>query len=391
MSGSGLPERTARFVVNEPPHGKLYILRGYGRRNKFLWLERPSAEHIPAEEWEACREAALAAKDSQLTAADLNGLTIGEAFIRFVVRDAKVQATGKWLVLESPLFAPLYEEGRCPFLVVERARKRTFFRPPEVNLGYAELKKGRRGYGPKHYADKSAAYTALGSGPPQIEWRTVWPIHLGEKELYEILLSQYDQGANYQKDPTEGPIYHAATALTDRLRAFLELLRNKELIAEGIFRGTGQKQEVPAEIFKSDDVYLDIKRNELLRSENETAAPVVVYEFVTVRLASTAASAVTTEKETALSTSLPSPPRPPKPRTSAPRLGRKRKRRKKRDGKVTARVRREMKRDLEQGLTSERLADMLEKEMEVRFKASRDTCRRVRKEILLEIGHLPRK
>lgn len=387
--GSGLPEHTASFVVNGPPQNKFYIRRGYGRPSKTSWAERPSADHIPAEEWEACREVALAAEHSQLTAANLDGKTIGDAFVRCVIQDPKVQATGNWLVLECWQFASLYEEGRCPVLIPERPRRnRTRVRPPDVNLGFAELKKGPD-YPPTDLHD--SVYTGPPSGQPPMEWRTAWPTHVGEKELSAIFLSQYSPGANYQDDPTEGPIYHAAKAIVDRHRAFFELLRTKKLIAEGIFKQTGQEQDVPAKIFERDDVYLDIECNELRHSENKTAAPVVTYKSVTLRLVSAATSAATTPKVAAKislgPSTNPSPPSLGQGASVAPPV-------RKRGPKELVRVRvaREMKRDIAKGrLTRKRLAQMLEKVMAQRYGASRNTCRKARNSISLGKNDFPSK
>jgi hypothetical protein len=383
--------------VNEPPYGKFYIRRGYGRRTKALWVVRPSADHIPAEEWEACREAALAAEHSLLTAADLDGATIGEAFLRWVIQDPKVQATSKWLVLECPQFAELYEKGLFPFLIPERPRRnRTRVLTPPVKLGCEDLKK-RWGLLPADpHARANPGPGSVTSGvSPTLTRRTDWPVQLDEDELTAIFRSQYHPRANYQDDPTEGPICRAAKALANRHCAFFDLLRNKELIASGIFKQTGLEQDVPAGIFKLHDVYLDIECDELRRSQNETAAPVVTHELLIVRLANAAGVATTTANAAAQVSSETftgslSPPSPPQAQDASvpPLTGKKRGRRE----TVSVRVAMAMKLDLEKGrLSPKELEDMIEKALTQKYDASRNTCRKVRRAVLSGINHFPRK
>jgi hypothetical protein len=358
---------TRQGSLSEPPRCKYYIHRGRGLASKRQWVVLPSRDWIPAEQWEARREIALAAKHSELTAANLNDRTIGEAFSQYVIQGEKVQATGKWLELEIRQVAPLYDKGRYPIPVVEEWQH------------------------------------PYGIGPwsiPKLKWSNNWPFHLDENKLFKIFASQYRPLTYCTDDLTERPIYHAVKALADRHRAFLDLLRNKELIAEGIFQKT-QDLEVPTKIFGLRDYYLNIESHDLRLATNQGSGGqyksevIVVYESVTVRPANAAQSAATIAKtvtQVAAETSAGSPPVPSPPpaleRAVFPLATKKRGPRETASAKVATAIRLDLK---EGRLSPKQLDDMIEKVMMQRYKASRNTCRKVRNAILLEINQLPPK
>jgi hypothetical protein len=82
-----------------------------------------------------------------------------------------------------------------------------------------------------------------------------WPLVVDFNELIQIFTSEYSLDANYQDDPFEGPVYHAAKALADRHQAFFSLLRVRQLVAEGIFKDTGQELPLPDKLWCRPDKF----------------------------------------------------------------------------------------------------------------------------------------
>jgi hypothetical protein len=66
-------------------------------------------------------------------------------------------------------------------------------------------------------------------------WDHKWPVLVDLNELSETFRDTYESGANYESDPFEGPIYHAAKALADRHKTFFDLFRGRapQVIADG--------------------------------------------------------------------------------------------------------------------------------------------------------------
>ena len=193
---------------------------------------------------------------------------VGEAFWEVVIGDPKVQAAGKWLCLGRPVFREVFTEGLFPNRSQHRPRRTDL--PVRANVGYAELK--------KHWGMRPSQ-TAQGSGysfakPASIvrTWDHKWPVLLDATELTEIFSSEYDSNANYQHDPTEGPIYHVAKALADRCKTFFEPIRAGQLVASGTSTKTLAAVQISGDQWSRSDNWIDIKRNDLFHKESGTYA-----------------------------------------------------------------------------------------------------------------------
>ena len=215
-----------------PPMGhlELYVRPGLGSKGLY-WESRGRADAVPAETWRSLREAALATGHAKFDAADLDGLMIGEAFLEVVIRDPKVQASGAWLYLERPVFRAVFTEGM--FLIDGK-------------------------------------------------WDHKWPVVLDAADLTEIFSAEYDSNANYQHDPTEGPIYHAATALADRCKALFDPIRAGQLVASGTSTKTLGAVQISDDQWSRSDKWIDIEGHDLLDKKFGTCA--VWWSGVRVRL-----------------------------------------------------------------------------------------------------------
>jgi hypothetical protein len=129
----------------------------------------------------------------------------------------------------------------------------------------------------------STANTSLGIPPwrKSLRWDEKWPLFLDAKELTRVFVSRY-LNANYQNDPSEGPIFHAAEALADRHGVFFELLKARILVAGGTFTGTGQEMPIPEKQWSRKDRYLDVHHTDFFSQEGETVK--ALWESVTVHL-----------------------------------------------------------------------------------------------------------
>lgn len=251
--------------------GDWYIQCGRGRKGR-QWAWAATENLVLQSVWESGREAALATKHDQLDAAALNGSGLGQAFLQCVIEDPRVQAIGRWLYLERPIFGRLFSEGGFPTVVWDRNPVQTEERPQNAVVGYAALKERWRGL-PEGTLSHSARPLVTFPDPAPISslaWNTKWPPVLDVQKLTEILTSQYRAEASYREDPTEGPIYHAAQALADRHQAFFDLLRGGVLLAEGTFMDTGQQLPVPPAQWNRKEKCLDIANGDLLEIDGKT-------------------------------------------------------------------------------------------------------------------------
>ena len=204
-----------------------YAAASAGRAKMVVW-RRPTRSAI-AREWEDLGEAALTAEHAQFNATDLAGRMVGQAFLEQVIRDLKVQAAGKWLCLERTNFSQLFEEGMFPAVMHDHNQRRSPVRtqhwPLYANVAHPHLKESLRGLprGTLSNSDRSFTPFATTRPPSSVVWDQKWPLLLDANKLTKIFSSEYSPNANYQDDPFEGPIYHAAKALADRyLQAFFD-------------------------------------------------------------------------------------------------------------------------------------------------------------------------
>jgi hypothetical protein len=343
--------------MGAPPMGhlELCVRPGLGSRSLY-WESFSRAGAVPAAKWKSLRDAALAREHAKFNAPDLDGSMVGEAFLNCVIRDPKVQATGAWLCLERPVFREVFTEGMFP-----------------NNVRRAER----------------SSQTVQGSWNPLAEpavreWDHTWPVVLDATKLIEILSTEYDVNANYAHDPTEGPIYHAATALADRHQAFFDLLRSRLLVAEGTFKDTGQELSIPTTQWLRRDRRLDVRNSDVLNNEGEAAE--AKWESVTLRLPYLEVTAGNSSKAANVTFPLPTSASPLSRSAEDDASGLSPPLKRVRNAMVASRVEEAMKRDISEGRqTPGSLTNMLEKHMEAQYRASRDTCRKARKKVLSEI------
>lgn len=255
-------------------NGILYVRCGLGRNGlKWGYPGPPGSDSVPANKWRPLREEALATNHAEFDAGHLDGRTVGEAFLELVIKDPKVQACGAWLSLERPAFRPLFTEGKFP--TVDRrmgsspAHSRD--RPMYANVGYPEIKERFRGLPPGTLSGSGPSFTprAAAHRPNIREWDHKWPLLLDADELSEILSCAYESHANYRDQPFEGPIYHTAKALTDRHRAFFDLLRGRaaQVIADGT-TNDGLSVAIQGAQWDRPDRSVDIARSDVWCNQN---------------------------------------------------------------------------------------------------------------------------
>jgi hypothetical protein len=104
------------------------------------------------------------------------------------------------------------------------------------------------------------------------KWDHKWPVVLDVANLTEIFSAEYDPNANYQHDPTEGPIYHAAKSLADRYEAFFDPIRAGQLVANGTSTKTLRAVRISDDQWSRSDKWIDIEGNDLFHKESGTLA-----------------------------------------------------------------------------------------------------------------------
>jgi hypothetical protein len=268
-------------------NGDRFIRCGLGRKGQRWSYGGAPHDSVLAREWEDLGEAALTTEHAQFHAADLDGLMVGQAFLERVIKDPKVQAAGQWLCLERPQFSQLFKEGTFPAVMQHRNQRsspiRTRRLPPYANVGYSDLKEHWRRPPTGTLANSDLITTSAATRPSSsLVWDRKWPLVLDANKLSHIFISEYSLDADYQKDPFEGPIYHAAKAVADRHHAFFNLVRAHLLVAEGTFKDTGQELPIPDKQWSRQDRYLDVQNSDLFNKEGESAH--VMWESVTLRL-----------------------------------------------------------------------------------------------------------
>jgi hypothetical protein len=285
-------------------NGILYVRCGLGRKGLAWGHPSPAGDCVRADEWRLLRETALATDHVSFTPGDLAGRMVGEAFRALVIEDPKVRACLGWLSLERPAFRPLLADGKFPALI---RRQRSNYgpkhaRPTHANVGYADLKEHWHGLpvgtlsnsvpdDPWPIVPQSAvlanshpeAAAPDSSSVPMSDDK--WPVRLDSSVLTEIFSGAYDASANYQDDPFEGPIYHAAKALADRHKAFFELLRGRRarLIAFGT-NPNGSYVPIDNAQWDRADRFIDLADNDVFE-RNVGGAGRVLWSGVTLRAA----------------------------------------------------------------------------------------------------------
>jgi len=238
-------------------NGVLVIVPGLGL-NGLDWAYDFRPNLLSAERWMELGRNALATNHCELNAADLSGKSIGEAFLEFVIRDPKVQAYGQWLCFECRPLAPLFV-GQYLYLV----------------SGGASYQMGHK-----------------------------WPALLRIDRLEGLFRYHYACMVTQERHSTasamaKGPVYHAAKALADRNSMFFDLLRGRqsELVADGIYKATGQDSEVSEKQWSASGRWVDIESSNLINKANGTED--VLYERLLLRRRTTALVAAPPTQPTA--------------------------------------------------------------------------------------------
>jgi hypothetical protein len=204
---------------------------GIVREHIYLDGKPPPRDAVQAKRWKLVSTLARSTQHAEIIATNLDGMRIGDAFVKTVIKDPKVQAHGEWLCAHYPDQGALFREG--------------------VFSGIQ---------------DKSPY------GLPLILAGTKWPVVLNADELSWNLWRAASRGTSQDYPPppqTEtNPFFHTAYAIAGRHEAFFDLLRSTELIAEAISSDMLSKQGVPSNLWGETDLYLDIVRNTLLRGEH---------------------------------------------------------------------------------------------------------------------------
>jgi hypothetical protein len=149
----------------------------------------------PAEEWEELCETAHATAHLEIKPSDLDGCLLGEAFVKCVIKDPRVQAFGRWLCLEYPEFQPLFRAGLFPT-------------PPKSP------------YGPFVVVDGDK-----------------WPVVLdGALSLDFARVASRGECHDYPSAPQvrTNSFFYTAMAIEDRAAAFFKLLRGVDLTVSGL-------------------------------------------------------------------------------------------------------------------------------------------------------------
>jgi hypothetical protein len=90
-------------------NGVLHVRCGLGRKGLVWGYPHYSWDSVPADKWRSLREEALATNHVEFDVRDLDGLTVGEAFLALVIKDPKVQACGAWLNFRTPDLAGFHD------------------------------------------------------------------------------------------------------------------------------------------------------------------------------------------------------------------------------------------------------------------------------------------
>ncbi len=177
------------------------------------------------DKWERLGQVASATQNRQLKAADLEGRNVGDAFVEYVIRDPKVRANVEWLASEFCNFARLLSNGEFP-----------------------------------------SPLTHSKFGPPLIFEGTKWPVILDQERLHEEIDRMAVGGDWWNHQLTQradDSLFRSAQAIASRHKAFFDLLRGSDLIAEGTFEATGTLQTIQTDTWSRPHYYVDVKLGDL--------------------------------------------------------------------------------------------------------------------------------
>jgi hypothetical protein len=118
--------------------------------------------------------------------------------------------------------------------------------------------------------------------PNTIVWDHKWPVVFDAEELVQTLSSEDKMNAGYWRHPFKALIRDAVSVLADRHQRFFDRLRRGELVAEGIFRTSGQELPLPSKEWDRPERYLDVQNSDLLHKTGKTFS--AFWESVTLRL-----------------------------------------------------------------------------------------------------------
>jgi hypothetical protein len=295
---------------------------------------------------------------------------LGRAFLDSVIRERSVQAAGAKLCQKCSILAALFE-GQFP---VGARRRRGFREGPlqvDANVGHSEAKRYWRGqHGEALSNPIRPSIPTVDSPPTSFLWDYKWPVVLDGKELAEILSSEDRTNASFWRHPYKDLIKNATSVLADRHKMFFDLLRDGDVVAEGIRAETGRESALSRKEWVRPDRYLDVQKSDLFNKMGDGFHP--IWESLTLR----PPNRQVTE---ARSSKAPSPPasdgeeKTVASRKSGPKQT------------VRPRIEEAMRLDINEGRrTPKSLEAMLEKEMEAQYGASRDTCRKARRKVLSE-------
>jgi hypothetical protein len=269
--------------------------------------------------------------------------------------------------MRTPLF-----EGQFP---VGTWRRRGFWeRPLQVcaNVGHSEAKRYWRGQvGAALSNPIQPSIPTVDCPPTSFIWDYKWPVFLNGNELAEILSSEDPTNASFWRHPYKDLIKNATSVLADRHRMLFDLLREGDLVAEGIYAETGRESALSPKEWGRPDRYLDVQKSDLFNKTGEGFH--LIWKSLTLQPR-------TRQVSEARSTKSPSPPasdgdeKTVAPRKSGPKQT------------VRPRIEEAMRLDIKEGRrTLKSLEAMLEKEMEAQYGASRDSCRKARRKVLSEL------
>jgi hypothetical protein len=214
-----------------PPVGNSgrYVCRGPDgiAREHYLIGVRVPRGAAPADQWEQHCEAAHAATHDAITASDLDGCMLGDAFMNCVIYDSKVRACGEWLCLEYPEFRPLFDA--C------------FFPGQTINSPY---------------------------GPWTIVTGDQWPVVLDANNLCWDLERVASRGECHDRSPApptrSNSFFQTAQAIANRHKALFDLLRGPDVIAAGTSEATFSLESIQQDQWSRPDRYLDVKLSDLI-------------------------------------------------------------------------------------------------------------------------------
>jgi hypothetical protein len=194
-------DRVAPDKAGTAPAFPLTVSRRPQRRGQMPPLER------------LC-EVAHATAHGDITASAIDGLMLGDAFVKCVIGDPKVQAYATWVYSEFGVKFPS---------------------SPNVSQVY---------------------------GPPVIREGNKWPVILDARDICSDFERAHRDLSHLTSESS--PLFHAAQSLADRHRAFFDLLRNSDVIAKGTSEATGAPVSVQSDQWSRPDRYLDVRLSDLV-------------------------------------------------------------------------------------------------------------------------------